>query len=159
MFPLETTSRAGKRKAEKLRGWRRGLGKGERVARGREAGIGAMVLTVHHASVPPRSVEKWTEVVQEKAEKLQPQPTFLSRHFPATALEAKSSVLHRAGAGEKLRSHPTAGIMACSLPPLQLCVVGPPPDMMGGWDVAPSSSNPGWHIAIANHVGLAEYRI
>lgn len=77
VFPLETTSCAGKRKAEKLRSWRRGLGmEGERAAKGREAGVGAMVLTVHHASVPPRSVEKWGQMVQEKAEKLQPQPTF-----------------------------------------------------------------------------------
>lgn len=105
---------------------------GESVARGREVEIGAMVLTVHHASVPPRSVEKWREVVHEKAEKLQPQPTFpISRHFPATALEAKSSALHRDGAKEKLPICPTAGIMSCVLPPLQLCVVGPLPDTMG----------------------------
>jgi len=75
------------------------------------------------------------------------------------ALEAKLSVLHRAEAGEKLLGGATASITAASLPPLQLHVAGPPPDTMGGWDVAPSTSNPGWHIAIANYVGLAEYRI
>ncbi|PKU41766.1 hypothetical protein llap_7931 [Limosa lapponica baueri] len=48
---------------------------GERVAISREADVGATVLTVPHASVPPMGVEKRREVVQEKAEKLQPKPT------------------------------------------------------------------------------------
>lgn len=120
---------------------------GERVARSREAGIGVTVLTVHHASVPPMSVEKWKEVVQEKVEKLQPQPTSPEQTFPCHS------------PGGKVTSAAQSWGRACSLLPLQLCVVGLPPDMVRGWDVAPSASNPGWHIAIANYVGLAEYRI
>lgn len=55
---------------------------GESVARDKQVGIGAMVLTVHHASVPPRSMEKWREMVHEKAEKLQHQSTFPKQTFP-----------------------------------------------------------------------------
>lgn len=42
--------------------------KGERVAISREAGIGATVLTVHHASVPPMSVEKGGRIEGEGRE-------------------------------------------------------------------------------------------
>lgn len=45
VFPLGTTSCAGKGKAERLRDWRKGLGmEGERFARGREECLGAEVL-------------------------------------------------------------------------------------------------------------------
>lgn len=101
---------------------------------------------------------KQRDVVKERAEKLRPQPSSLSSHFPITVLEAKSSVLQRAGPGEGLQSHPAAGTMAYSLPPMQLCVVGPPPDMRGGCFMAPPASHPGWHVATANYGGLARHR-
>jgi len=54
---------------------------GEGAARSREVGVGSIVLTVHHASVPPMSVEKWRVGVKDKAEKLQPQPTCPEQTF------------------------------------------------------------------------------
>lgn len=136
VFLLETISCAGERKPEKLRGWRRELGmEGRGFARSREVGTGAMVL--HHVSVPHRVWKSGKSCCRRRQRSFSPIPPSLNRHFLDIALEEKSSVLRRAGAGEKLLSHPTDSIMACSHFSLQLCVVGPPLDKMGGWDMAP----------------------
>lgn len=78
VFSQNTSSCAGKGKAEKLREWRKGLGmEGERFARGREECVGAEIL------------------VQEKQRRFSPSPPSLSRHLSATTLKGKSSELRQ----------------------------------------------------------------
>lgn len=113
---------------------------GERVTRNGEAGIGAMVLTVHHASVPSMSVEKWRDVVKEKAEKLHAQPISPEQTFACHIPAGK--VICAAQSWDRREDTEPSNSWHYGLFPLSFAaVVGPPPDMMGGWNMAPSANN------------------
>lgn len=87
-----------------------------------EAGVGATVSTVHRSSVPPMSVEK-AEVVQEKAEKLQHQPTSPEQPFPHHSPSGKAtSAAQSWGRGEA--TVPSKSQRYSLLPPAFAAVCG-----------------------------------
>lgn len=115
---------------------------GEKVTRNGEAGIGTVVLTAHHASVPSMSVEKRRELVKEKAEELHPQSIFPEQIFPCHMPSGK--VISDAQSwGRRKDTKPSNSWHYDLFPASFAAVVGPPPDMMGGWNVALSTGNLG----------------